>query len=435
MAKTNRFRSDPSRRPVVVAGLRSPFVRSVGAFRALSALDLGRAVVAELVARTSLDVRRMDLLVYGQVVVDPKTPNIAREVVLGAGLPKTIEAYSVSRACATSTQALVEACRAILLGEADVVVCGGADSVSRPPITLGPRLVDAMMTARQAKDLPGRARPFLRLRPRDLAPEPPALKEPSTGLTMGESAEKMAKENRISREDQDAFALRSHRRAAQAWERGVFDAEVMAVLVGGTPVTRDDIPRPDTTMEKLARLKPAFDRRYGTITAGNSSALTDGASALLVMSEEAARALGYEPLASVRAWGFAAVDPGWQMLMGPSFAVPIALERAGMTLRDMTLVDIHEAFSAQVLSNVRAWASAAWAREHLGRDEPLGEVPDDRLNVYGGSIALGHPFAATGARQVLTVANELKRRGGGTALVTQCAAGGLGAAVVLERDG
>lgn len=430
-----RIQGRTARRPVVVAGLRTPFVRSVGAFREMSALDLGRAVVAEMMARTGLDPGLVDAVVYGQVVVDPKTPNIAREVVLGAGLPKTIEAYSVSRACATSTQALVEACRAILLDEADVVVCGGADSVSRPPITLGPRLVDAMMTARQARDLAGRARPFFALRPRDLAPDPPALREPSTGLTMGESAEKMAKENGISREDQDAFALRSHRRAAAAWDAGVFDSEVMAVVTpGGRVVTRDDIVRPDTTLEKLARLKPAFDRRYGTITAGNSSALTDGASALLVASEEAARALGFEPLAAVRAWGFAAVDPGWQMLMGPSFAVPIALERAGMTLRDITLVDIHEAFSAQVLSNLRAWASPAWAREHLGRDEPIGEVPDDRLNVHGGSIALGHPFAATGARQVLTMANELKRRGGGTALVTQCAAGGLGAAVVLERD-
>ncbi len=430
-----RIQGRTARRPVLVAGLRTPFVRSVGAFREMSALDLGRAVVAEMVARTSLDPGLVDALVYGQVVVDPKTPNIAREVVLGAGLPKTIEAYSVSRACATSTQALVEACRAILIDEADVVVCGGADSVSRPPITLGPRLVDAMMTARQARDLAGRARPFLALRPRDLVPDPPALKEPSTGLTMGESAEKMAKENGISREDQDAFALRSHRRAAAAWDAGVFDSEVMAVVTpGGRVVTRDDIVRPDTTVEKLARLKPAFDRRYGTITAGNSCALSDGAAALVVTSEEAAHALGFEPLAAIRAWGFAAVDPGWQMLMGPSFAVPIALERAGMTLADITLVDIHEAFSAQVLSNLRAWASPAWAREHLGRDEPIGEVPDDRLNVHGGSIALGHPFAATGARQVLTMANELKRRGGGTALVTQCAAGGLGAAVVLERD-
>lgn len=418
----------------MIAGLRTPFVRSVGAFRDRSALDLGRAVVAEMVARIGLDPGLIDLLVYGQVVVDPQTPNIAREVVLGAGLPKTIEAYSVSRACASSTQALADACKAILLDGADVVVCGGADSVSRPPITLGPRLVDAMMTSRQARDLAGRVRPFLRLRPRDLAPALPALKEPSTGLTMGESAEKMAKENRIPREDQDAFALRSHRRAAEAWDRGVFEDEVLPVFVHGKPVTRDDIVRPDTTLEKLARLKPVFDRRYGTITAGNSCALSDGASALLVASEEAARALGFEPLAAVRAWAFAAVDPGWQMLMGPSFAVPIALERAGMTLADITVVDIHEAFSAQVLSNLRAWASREWAREHLGRDEPIGEVPDDRLNVHGGSIALGHPFAATGARQVLTMANELRRRGGGTALVTQCAAGGLGAAVVLERD-
>jgi acetyl-CoA acyltransferase len=281
-----------------------------------------------------------------------------------------------------------------------------------------------------------KARCFRNIRPKDLLPKPPALTERSTGLTMGQSAEKMAKENGITRAAQDAFALRSHQKAAMAWEKGIYGQEVMAVPVPPKlekVVEKDGFVRGDTSLEKLGQLKPAFDRRYGTITAGTSSPLTDGASALVLMSEEKAKALGYKPLAFVKAWGFAGLDPGWQMLMGPSFATPIALDRAGMKLEDLDLIDMHEAFAAQVLSNLQAFASATWAKEHLGRSEAIGEVAEEKLNIYGGSIALGHPFAATGARQILTMARELDRRGGGTALVTQCAAGGLGGALILER--
>jgi acetyl-CoA acyltransferase len=253
---------------------------------------------------------------------------------------------------------------------------------------------------------------------------------------MGQSAEKMAKENGISREAQDEFAYRSHLKAVEAWDKGVYDDEVMAFPVPPRyreVVDRDNIPRADTTVEKLGTLKPVFDRRYGTVTAGNSSPLTDGASAMILMEARTAERLGFTPKAFIRSWGFAALDPGWQLLMGPSFATPIALERAGLTLDDIDVIDMHEAFSAQMLSNMAAFASKEWARTWLGRDEAIGEIPDEKLNLYGGSISLGHPFAATGVRQILTMANELVRRDGGTALVTQCAAGGLGAAVVIER--
>ena len=253
---------------------------------------------------------------------------------------------------------------------------------------------------------------------------------------MGDSAEIMAKENGISREAQDAFALRSHQKAVEAWEKGIYDDEVMPFHVGPdyrTTVDRDTIPRADTSLEKLSELKPVFDRKYGTVTAGNSSPLTDGASALLLMDEKVARKLGFEPKAFLRSWAFAALDPNWQLLMGPSFATPIALDKAGLTLGDLDVIDMHEAFAAQVLSNTQAFASAEWAQEWLDRDEPIGEIPDEKFNLYGGSISLGHPFAATGARQILTMANELQRRDAGTALVTQCAAGGLGATVILER--
>jgi acetyl-CoA acyltransferase len=253
---------------------------------------------------------------------------------------------------------------------------------------------------------------------------------------MGASAEIMAKENGISRAAQDEFALRSHQLAAEAWEKGIFDDEVMTVQVGprfANSVGRDNIPRPDSSIEKLAKLRPVFDRKYGTVTAGNSSPLTDGAAALLLMDEKMANRLGFVPKAFLRSWGFAALDPNWQLLMGPAFAAPLALERADFTLGDIDVIDMHEAFSAQVLSNLQAFESAEWAQRRLGRDGAIGAVDMSAFNLYGGSISLGHPFGATGARQILTMANELMRRDRGTALITQCAAGGLGAAVVLER--
>jgi acetyl-CoA acyltransferase len=225
-------------------------------------------------------------------------------------------------------------------------------------------------------------------------------------------------------------------KAVAAWEGGVYDDEVMHFPVPPKykeTVLQDGIPRADSTLEKLASLRPAFDRRYGTVTAGNASPLTDGAAAVLLMEEKTAKRLGFEPKAYIRSWAFAALDPAWQMLMGPSFATPIALEKGGLTLDDIDVVDMHEAFSAQMLSNLQAFKSAEWAKEHLKREEPIGEIPKDKLNLYGGSISLGHPFAATGARQALTMANELQRRDQGTVLVTQCAAGGLGAALILER--
>ncbi len=437
MARNDLFAAPPEgRRPVIVAGLRTPFVKSGTEFKKLLPVDLARNLVVELLSRVSLDAHEIDHIVYGQVVATVEAPNIARELVLSASLPRSIEAYAVSRACATSTQAVVNGARAILLGEADVVLCGGADSASKPPITISDNLAEALVQANNARDPMSQLRAFKNIKPKDLLPKPPALTERSTGLTMGQSAEKMAKDNGISREAQDRFALRSHQKAAAGWDKGVLAEEVMTFAVPPKykkAVARDGFVRPDSSYDKLAKLRPVFDKRYGTITAGSSSPLTDGASAVIVMSEEKAKALGYEPLAFIKSWGFAALDPAWQMLMGPSFATPLALDRAGMKLADLDLVDMHEAFSAQVLSNLQAFASREWAEKHLGRSEAIGEVDDDKLNIYGGSISIGHPFAATGARQILTMARELNRRGAGIALVTQCAAGGLGAAMILER--
>lgn len=422
-------------RVAVVAGLRTPFAKQSTAYRDMTTLDLGRTVVKELLARAELDPREVGLVVYGQAVPSPRVPNIAREIVLGVGLPKAVDAFSVIRACATSLQATTSAAEAMLAGAHDVAITGGAESASDVPITASKNLSRALLEASKAKSIAGKIRILTRLLPRDLVPVPPSLEEPSTGLTMGEHAERMAKEMGITRQEQDRLAHRSHTRAAAAWERGTFDAEVMHVIPPPSfdrPIAKDNLVRPDSTLEAYERLSPVFDPRHGTITAGSSSPLTDGASALLLMTESKAKALGHAPLGYLRSWAYAALDPEDGLLMGPAYAVPLALDRAGLRLADIDVVEMHEAFAAQIACNRKALASRRFAEDKLGRALPVGEIDDDRFNVHGGSIALGHPFAATGARMIHTALRELARRRGAFSLVTACAAGGLGAAIVLE---
>ena len=431
MGKSNENKGE---RVAIVAGLRTPFCKAGTELKRLRTVDLGSAVVKELVQRSEIDPREIGLLIYGQVVPSVDWLNIAREVLIGAGLPRNIDAYSVSRACATSLQAMTDVAQAIQLGQHDVGIAGGADSTTDVPLKVSPRLRDALMNLQKAKTLQARLKAIASISPKDLLPSPPGFsKEPSTGEQMGEAAEKMAKMNGITREEQDALAFESHRRAAKAWNDGVFKDEVMTMLAPpfDTAVERDNVVRESTTLEALAKLNPVFDRRHGTITAGNASPLTDGASALLMMSESKANALGFAPLGYLKSYAYAAVDPAWQLLMAPVFAAPKALDRAGLTLADMDIVEVHEAFAAQVAANLKALASKEFAQKHLGRSEAVGEVDPAKLNVNGGSIAIGHPFAATGGRLVTSALNELKRRGGKHALLTVCAAGGLGAALVL----
>jgi acetyl-CoA acyltransferase len=425
-----------SRKVAIVAGCRTPFVRAGTAFRDLTAVDLARACVRELVERTEVDPGHLGTVAMGQVVPSVRAPNLAREAALGAGLPKSIPAHTVNRACASSGQAMVDVASAILLGHAEAGIAGGAESLSDVPILHSRRMARVLVDAQRAKTLGARLGALARLRPRDLVPETPAIAEPSTGLTMGQSAERMAKENGITREEQDRIALASHRNAWAATADGRLPAETCAIHVPpayDTAVTADSLLRRDASLEALAALPPVFDRRHGTVTAGNSSPLTDGAAAVLLMAEEKARAEGLELLAFVRAWAVAAVDPGGQLLMGPGLAIPMVLERAGLQLSDVDLLEMHEAFAAQVASNVQALESEAWAREKLGRASAVGRVDRARLNVCGGSIALGHPFGATAARIATTLANEMKRRGAGIGLLSVCAQGGMGFAMVLER--
>ena len=430
----NVKRLPPGERVAIVAGLRTPFCKAGTELRKYRTIDLGTECVKELMQRSELDPREVSLLVYGQVVPTVDWLNIAREVVLGAGLPRDVEAYSVSRACATSIQALTDVAQHIMTGHHDVAIAGGADSTTDVPLKVSARLRDALMAAQKAKTLPARLKAMAGVGAKDLLPGTPGFsREPSTGEQMGDAAEKMAKQNHITREEQDRIACASHKQAARAWGDGTFAPEVMTMLPPpyDAAVERDNLVRESTSLEALAKLSPVFDKRHGTITAGNASPLTDGASALLVMREAKAKALGYEPLGYLASWAYAAVDPAWQLLMAPVVAAPLALRRAGLRLADMDLVDMHEAFAAQVASNLKGMASKKLSEE-LGLGEPTGEVDPAKLNVNGGSIAMGHPFAATGGRMVLSTLRELKKRGGKHALLTLCAAGGLGAAVVLE---
>ena len=424
----------PGRRVAIVAGLRTPFARAGTTLKSLSAIDLGKKCVAELIQRTDLDGALVDAVVYGTVVPSVLAPNIAREVSLLPMLPKGVQAFTVSRACASANQAITDAADQIALGHADVIIAGGAESLSNVPILHSRGMSDALVAASKARTFGARMRALAKVRPKDFVPITPAIAEPSTGETMGQSAEKMAKINAIPRADQDHFALRSHRLAAAGTEDGRLTAEIAPVYVPPTfdAMSSDNGIRSDSTMDQLRALKPVFDRAYGTVTAGNSSPLTDGASAVLLMSEERAKSLGYTPLAYVRSYSYAALDPGEQLLMGPVLAAPVALARAGLTLQEIDLVEMHEAFAAQVLCNLKGFESKQWA-ERAGFSEPVGEVDRARLNVMGGSIAIGHPFGATGGRILTTLANELVRRDGQFGLMTVCAAGGMGHAMVIER--
>ncbi len=422
-------------RTAIVAGTRTPFVKSGTAFADMTAIELGKLAVREVLARSQLPGSEVDQLVYGTVVHDTQAPNIAREVGL-ATLPKTVPAVTVSRACASSNQAVADGANLIARGYADVVVAGGAESLSHVPITVSDRLAKRLVTAAKAKTVGQRIGAFRGLRPKELIPVQPAIAEPTTGETMGQSAERMAKENGISRQDQDEWALRSHQLALAGTEDGRLTAEIAPIYVPPSyadVVERDNGVREDTSLEQLAKLRPVFDRRHGSVTAGNASPLTDGASAVVLMSEDRVRSDGVEPLGWIRSYAFTALDPGKQLLQGPYYAAPVALERAGVTMADIQLMEMHEAFASQVLSNLQWWASDEIAERELGRSRAVGHPPLDVINVMGGSIAIGHPFAATGARLTTTILNEMRRRDLELGLITVCAAGGLGFAMVVER--
>ena len=429
--------SGPHGRIAIVAGVRTPFARIATAFRDADAVDLGAMAAAEVLARTGLAAADVEQAIFGMTIMKPEAPFIGREIVLASGMDPRTDAYSITRACATSFQTAASGAEAIALGHADVVMTGGTDSTSDIAVPLSKRLSDALRDASQARSHTDRLRILSRLRPRDLLPRTPSITEYSTGKTMGESAEQMAKTWGVTRAEQDDIAHASHVNAAAALSDGRMDAQRMTAFVNANgktvPVNDDNLVRTNSERAGYDKLRPVFDKRNGSVTAANASPLTDGAAAMLLMSEARAKALGYEPLAYIRSYAFAAKTPERDLLMGPVMAAPVALERAGLALSDLTLIDMHEAFAAQVEANIRGMESKTYLPETTGH-RPLGTIERDILNVNGGSIAFGHPFGATGARILIQTAHELKRRGGGLAMTTACAAGGIGAAMILERD-
>jgi acetyl-CoA acyltransferase len=409
------------RRAVIAGGWRTPFVKAGTELADADVLELATASAAETLARTETAPASVDEIIYGNVSRPVAYHNLAREIVLALDLPASIYASSVGMACASACVAITDARDHIAVGTADAVLAGGAESLSNVPIAYTPKLARSMVRASQAKTLPQRVSSFAGISLADLAPVAPGIRETSTGLTMGESAERMASINGITREEQDRWALRSHILAAQGTADGRLAQELVPVRRKGRVVSADTHIRRDSTLERMSALRPVFDRAHGTITAGNASPLTDGAATVLLLSEERAREDGRTALVAIRSYAYAAVDPADQLLIAPAYAIPIALKRAGIALSDVDLIEMHEAFAAQVLATFRVL-------EKNG----AGEVDEDRVNVMGGSIALGHPFGATGARILTTLANEMRRRQAQFGLASVCAAGGNGAAIVLE---
>jgi acetyl-CoA acetyltransferase family protein len=426
---------NPRRGVVVVDGVRTPFCKSWGALNETPADELCRIAIGEAMARVDLDPRLVDEVIIGNIAQPAESTTLARVAALKAGVPRRVPAFTVNQNCGSGIEAIVAAYHRIESGAADVIVAGGVESMSRIPFQLGQGFTDGVMRYRRARSLPQRLAALWRMRLADLRPVSAlevGLRDAICGLNMGETAEVLARRFHITRQEQDAFALESHRRAAAARERLRQEIVPLYPPPRFQPLLDDIGPREDQTLEQLARLKPAFDKRHGTVTAGNSCMLTDGAACLLIASEERARGLGLRYLGRIRSYGFAGLDPA-VMGLGPVYATAIALEHAGATLRDLQLIEINEAFAAQVLAVRKAFASGDFARNELGLKAELGEIDPGITNVNGGAIALGHPVGCSGARLALTLLKEMARRDLALGLATLCIGGGQGAALILER--
>lgn len=422
-------------RVAIIAGCRTPFVKSSGSFQEMTALELGRACVRELINRTDIDVKEVDEIVYGTAISKPSVGNIARDIALTIGLPKSVVGHTVQMACATGVRAIASAAAAIALGNSSVAIAGGAESLSDVPMMVSEPYRRILMEANSKKSQEEKMYTMMQVKLQDILPATISISEPYTGLTMGEHCELLNRQWGVTRQDQDELAYRSHLLAGRAIEDGRLKTEIATVYAPKDykPISEDDIVRKNPDRAKIASLKPAFDKEWGTVTPANSSPLTDGASAVLLMSEDKAKALGYKPLGYIKAWAFAGLDPDAGLLLGPAYATAKIFAQTKLSLKDMDLIDMHEAFAGQVLCNLKAFASKQFAQEYLGRSEAIGEVDMERFNVCGGSISLGHPFGATGARILTTLANEMNRRDNHLGMLTVCAGGALGTTLIVER--
>ncbi|MGA2553641.1 MAG: acetyl-CoA C-acyltransferase [Smithella sp.] len=426
-------------RVAVVDACRTPFMRSGTAFYDLMAWELGRYAVKGLIARTGIEPSIIDYVIMGTVMADISTTNVAREIMLGAGLPGTIPAHTCTAACVSANIAVTSACDMIKSGQVDTVIAGGVESLSDPAIKISKRyrrLILDLTMFKRPKTLAGKLKLFRGMKLKDfIVPEKPALAEYSTRLTMGANADRLARRLGITREEQDDYAARSHRLADAAIKNGIMKKEIVPVVVPqtGKLVKDDNGPRADVTTEKLASVKPAFDKRYGTVTAANSSFLTDGASAVLLMKESKAKSLELKPLAYIRAYAQAGSNPWEELLLGPAFSAALALKKAGITLADIKVLEIHEAFAAQILANIQYMESEKWGRESLGLTGRMGAVDRELLNTRGGSLSIGHPFGATGGRLIASCCNRMQEENAQFGLVAGCGAGAVGNTIILEN--
>ncbi len=423
MATSKKTTKKLPNRVAIVSGVRTPFVKAGTKFSNYTMQQLGEHVVKALVEKSGIDPEEIDTCLFSTVLLDPRTPNWAREIAVAAGLPKTLYAHSVSNNCISGLVAVTSAVQEIALGKSEVAIAGGSESMSNPALLYHGDGAKVFLKLSRARSFADKIKILSGLRPNHFLPAMPSVAEPSTGLTMGQHMEITAKEMSIKRALQDEIALASHKNAAKAQKAGEFEDEI-APLAG---VDHDLLIRPDTSAEKLAKLRAVFDRSAkGSLTAGNSSALTDGASAVMLMSEKKAKDLGLEILAFVADYEYAAIDADDGLLMAPGVAIPRLLARNELIFRDFQMIEVHEAFGAQVAANIQAW-------EEGWKEKKVSKLPRKKLNMFGGSIALGHPFAATGGRMITTMANQLHKNDWERGLISICAAGATAGAMIIER--
>jgi acetyl-CoA acetyltransferase family protein len=439
MTTPNRYirkRSSETKKPAIIDGARTAFVKSFSAFEECDALELYSRTIAGLIQKSKVDVNELDEISCGVVVPQTKNGNVARDTIINLGLPHHIHGYTLNRACTSSMQTIADAARSIMAGHNQLILAGGVECLSDVPIVYSKEARRFLVKLNKAKTAAARLMLLKDFSAGAWLPKPPSVSEPLTGLTMGEHSEIMAKKNAVTREEQDRFAVASHAKAFKAQESGVFKDEIVPVWAPPSfqaCVDKDNLIRGDTTLEALSKLRPAFDRKYGTLTAGNSSALTDGAAACLIADAGFAKSIGLSAKSFVKDVVFVGVNPHDQLLIGPALAIPMLLKRNNLTIKDIDLFEIHEAFAAQVLSCIKSMDSQKFCEEYLGDSKPFGLIPEEKLNIHGGALAIGHPFGATGARLATTLTYALSRLDKHLGVISICAQGGMAGAMLIER--
>lgn len=420
---------------VIIDGCRTPFLRSGTDYMDTMSYELGQYAIKGLLDKTGIDPNIVDTVVLGTVIANIRTSNVAREAAISAGIPSHVPCHTVAQACISANRAISSAIGDIMTGQAEVAIAGGTDCTSDTPIGFTKDMRKKLFKAQKLKSTMDMVKFASTLRPTDFLPDRPQVAEYTTGRTMGQDCEILANRYGVTRQEQDEFAARSHQLAGQAKAAGHFESEMTDVALPPkfTAIKDDNGIRPDTTVKKISKLRPAFDKKHGSITAANASFLTDGAAVVLLMTEDKAKELGLTPKATVVGFTFTGQDLYDELLLGPTYASSKLLKQTGLSLEDMDVIEFHEAFAGQILANLKCLASDEFAKENLGREEAVGEVPMDKFNLWGGSLSIGHPFGATGARLVTTACNRLAKEEGKYALVAACAAGAHGHAMILEK--